>query len=89
MSLRESKASSNTHRTADSEEFDRRMRWKYFADATQPDDQTSYEMVLLTLPPEKVWGPDDLRNPKHPLFFEVAYNKLRGSRGLHLSKGGR
>ncbi|KAJ5188428.1 SNF2-like protein [Penicillium cf. griseofulvum] len=45
-------------------------------------------MALLTLPSEKVWGPEDLRDPKHPLYFKVAlrllYNKLRGSQGLHL-----
>ncbi|KGO49252.1 SNF2-like protein [Penicillium expansum] len=79
----------STNKRVDSEEFDRRMKWKYFADATQPDDQTRYEMALLTLPSGKVWGPEDLRDPQHPLYFEVAlrllYNKLRGSRGLHLS----
>ncbi|KAJ5236695.1 hypothetical protein N7489_006786, partial [Penicillium chrysogenum] len=29
----------------------------YFADAAQPDDQTRYEMALLTLPLGKSWGP--------------------------------
>ncbi|OQE15546.1 hypothetical protein PENFLA_c031G08858 [Penicillium flavigenum] len=88
-SLRESGSSSNKQKAPDSEELDQRMKWEHFADSTQPDDQTRYEMALLSLPLGKVWGPDDLRDPKHPLYFKVAlrllYNKLRGSRGLHLN----
>ena len=73
---------------ADIEKFKEKMRWKYFTQVKQPNDETRYQLALFNIPAGKKWTTDDLHDPDHPIYFEIAlrllYNKLRDSKGLHM-----
>lgn len=64
------------------------MRWKYFTQVKQPDDETRYQLALFNIPAGKEWTTDDLHDPEHPIYFEIAlrllYNKLGDSQSLHV-----